>query len=515
MQATSSEASSERLLRVLRMQSSCSRVAMRAKDEIQLLQEICDTMVNVGGYRLSWVGYLTHDTIKTVQPMAMTGLREDFLGNAVVTADPDRPDGHGVVGTTARSGKPTLIRDVFTDERYTPWTHVARTYHFNSVLGLPLRVAGEIIGVLVFYAEEVDAFTEEEIDLLNEVATDLAYGIGVLRLQQENQQAQEKLHDMNRLLEQGVQEKTAELRATIADLEANIAARQLAEKKLQRSYDWLKQTLKQLEDAQNQLLQSEKMASIGQLAAGVAHEINNPIGYVASNISSLEGYLKNVFGLIDLYQAAETLVTDPQVVAELRAMRRRISLDFLREDIAQLMSETRDGIQRVKKIIQDLKDFSHVSSDHFELADIHRGMDSTLNIVHNELKYKASVVKEYGDLPPVECLPAQLNQVFMNLLVNASHAIGERGQINIRSGVEGQEAWIEIRDNGCGIPPENLSRIFDAFFTTKPVGKGTGLGLSLSYSIIKKHHGRIEVDSALGHGTTFRLWLPLRQPAAA
>jgi len=264
-----------------------------------------------------------------------------------------------------------------------------------------------------------------------------------------------------------------------------------------------------LEDAQNQLLQSEKMASIGQLAAGVAHEINNPIGFVYSNLNSLEKYLQDLLAVLGAYEHGESAL-QPAALAAILKVKQRVDLEFLREDIAALMSESRDGITRVKKIVQDLKDFSHVgAADEWQWADLHAGIDSTLNIVINEIKYKAQVVKEYATLPEVECLPSQLNQVIMNILVNGAHAIEGQGVITIRTGLEGRSVWIEIADTGKGIPAENLKRVFDPFFTTKPVGKGTGLGLSLSYSIIQKHHGKIEVKSKVGAGTTFRVTLPV------
>jgi signal transduction histidine kinase len=171
---------------------------------------------------------------------------------------------------------------------------------------------------------------------------------------------------------------------------------------------------------------------------------------------------------------------------------------------------------RVTKIVKDLKDFSHVDAgDEWQLADLHQGLDSTLNIVWNEIKYKCEVKKEYGALPEIECLPSQLNQVFMNMLINAGHAIEERGTIVIRTGTADGQVWVEFEDSGKGIAPEHIGKIFDPFFTTKPVGKGTGLGLSLSYGIVHKHKGRIEVRSAPGRGTTFRVWLPERQESAA
>ena len=177
-----------------------------------------------------------------------------------------------------------------------------------------------------------------------------------------------------------------------------------------------------------------------------------------------------------------------------------------------LMGETREGISRDKKIVQDLKDFSRIDTSHeWQWANLHQGLDSTLNIVWNELKYKAEVRKEYADIPQVECHSSQLNQVFMNLMVNAAHAIQEKGVLTIRTGQADEQVWVEIEDNGQGIAAENLKRIFDPFFTTKPVGQGTGLGLSLSYSIVQEHGGHLEVKSALGQGTTFKVWLPIRQ----
>jgi signal transduction histidine kinase len=270
------------------------------------------------------------------------------------------------------------------------------------------------------------------------------------------------------------------------------------------------------EETRNQLLQSEKMASIGQLAAGVAHEINNPIGYVSSNLGSLETYLKQVFQVIDAYKLAECAIGDAAALALINEAKHRADLDFLTEDVFALLSESREGVLRVSKIVQDLKDFSRVGSeDEWSWANLHEGLDSTINIVNNEIKYKAQLVKHYGVLPEVECLPSQLNQVFMNMLVNAAQSIEEQGTITIRSGTGEDEAWLEFSDTGKGISPEHMNRIFDPFFTTKPIGKGTGLGLSLSYGIVQKHHGRIDVESEVGRGTTFRITLPVRQTKVA
>lgn len=275
-----------------------------------------------------------------------------------------------------------------------------------------------------------------------------------------------------------------------------------------------------LEEAHNQLLQSEKMASIGQLAAGVAHEINNPIGFVNSNLGTLEKYVWDLNRLVDVYTKAERgLAAYPPILAVIDKVKKEIDLPFIQEDMPQLFAESKDGLGRVKTIVQDLKDFSRVGEVEWQWADLHKCLDSTLNVVANELKYKAEVVKEYGDIPEVECIPNQLNQVFMNLLVNAAQAIAEHGQITLSTRREVEGVEVSVSDTGAGIPPEILNRVFDPFFTTKPVGSGTGLGLSITYSIIAKHGGRVGVQSTVGSGTTFRIWLPIshgpEQAAAA
>jgi signal transduction histidine kinase len=294
------------------------------------------------------------------------------------------------------------------------------------------------------------------------------------------------------------------------------AERAAVEAELLRRNEELTALNEQLSMAQAQLLQSEKLASIGQLAAGVAHEINNPISFVFSNFGTLQTYVASLLRVLARYEEAEPFIADADVARGIADLREQVDLAFLQEDVLALMTESRDGIERVRKIVQDLKDFSRVDvHQQWQWADLHQGIDSTLNIVNNEVKYKADVVKEYGTIPEVECLPSQINQVIMNIVVNGAQAIeGPRGRITIRTGASGGNVWIEIADNGCGIPQAIQSRIFDPFFTTKPIGTGTGLGLSLSYGIIQKHRGRIDMQSEEGVGTTFRIELPIRQPDA-
>jgi two-component system NtrC family sensor kinase len=314
------------------------------------------------------------------------------------------------------------------------------------------------------------------------------------------------------MLERQVHDRTHELQAALAENEKINRTLQRVNEELAREQEEQRKLIRQLEETHHQLLQSEKLASIGQLAAGVAHEINNPIGFVNSNLSTLKNYADELLQLIDAYAAAEPLLNEssPEKL-HLERLKQSTDLDYLREDIVNLIAESIDGASRVRRIVQDLRDFSRIGEVVREWADLHAGLESTLNLVANEIKFKAEVVREFGTLPLVECIPSQINQVFMNLLVNAAHAISGHGTITLRSGSDNEQVWLAVSDNGCGIAPEHLARIFDPFFTTKPIGKGTGLGLSVAYGIIEKHGGRITVDSQPGQGSTFTIWLPLRQ----
>ncbi|TXT40986.1 MAG: histidine kinase [Comamonadaceae bacterium] len=269
--------------------------------------------------------------------------------------------------------------------------------------------------------------------------------------------------------------------------------------------------IKKLAQVHGQLLQSEKMASIGQLAAGVAHEINNPIGFINSNLGSLRRYVEDLFKVVSAYEAGEG-----ELKAETRSamgkLKQEIDICFLREDAINLLMESMEGMQRVKSIVQNLKDFARVGEAERLCANLEECLDSTLNMVNNELKLKATVVKAYAGIPDIECIPSQLNQVFMNLLINAAQAIETHGIITLRTGREGDKVWVEVQDTGTGIRPEHLDRIFDPFFTTKAIGKGTGLGLALSYGIVQKHEGEISVKSELGVGSVFRVTLPIHAP---
>jgi two-component system, LuxR family, sensor histidine kinase TtrS len=270
---------------------------------------------------------------------------------------------------------------------------------------------------------------------------------------------------------------------------------------------------RRLVETQSQLLQAEKMASVGLLAAGVAHEINTPLGYVTSNIGALERYTGDLFGLIDTCVGIEAeLPEDNPLRQRLAHAKTEVDLDYLREDSAMLLVETRKGLDRVRTIVQGLRNISHPDDTHWQRGDLNRYVDEALAVAAGELNQGIEVVREYGDLPAVQCQPQAISQIFLNLVLNASHAMAGQGRLTLRSGSDGEQVWVEVRDTGHGIDPEHLEHVFDPFFTTKPVGMGTGLGLSICYGIAQRHHGRIEVSSVPGEGSVFRLVLPVDQP---
>ncbi|MET3823763.1 two-component system NtrC family sensor kinase [Burkholderia sp. PvR073] len=310
------------------------------------------------------------------------------------------------------------------------------------------------------------------------------------------------------------EQTTAMLQRTRENMATEIDERKAAQIRLEQEKDEQRRLLRALEETHVQLLQSEKLASIGQLAAGVAHEINNPVGFISANLNTLKTWVRSLLDVIAAHEDALPQLEPAQRDA-LAAMGRVADLDYVRDEIVTLIDESIDGALRVRRIVQDLRDFSRPGSGEWCVADIHAGLESTLNVVHNELKYKADIVREYGDVPHVECLPSQLNQVFMNLLVNAAHAIPERGVITIRTSSDDEQVSIAISDTGAGMTPDIVRRIFDPFFTTKPVGQGTGLGLSVSHGIVERHRGAIDVTSEPGRGTTFRIRLPIRRAEAS
>lgn len=290
-----------------------------------------------------------------------------------------------------------------------------------------------------------------------------------------------------------------------------IARRGRLEASLKIRVDELVEANQRLSDMQLQLLQSEKMASIGQLASGVAHEINNPIGFVKSNLGSLAAYVSSLLEIVRAYENVEHVHGDAvaQALQDIEQRKKDIDYEYLVEDVSKLIDESIEGVQRVSQIVADLKNFSRTGDTTAEPADLQAGIESTINVVWNQLKYKVDVVREYVPLPSVRCVASQINQVVMNLLTNAEQAITGRGTITVRTGMDDDSVWFEVQDTGCGIAPDKQARIFEPFYTSKPVGQGTGLGLSISFGIVQRHGGSITVKSSPDAGSTFRVTLPI------
>jgi signal transduction histidine kinase len=371
----------------------------------------------------------------------------------------------------------------------------------SSFIGLLTPVANTPIALAAFIPEKVGSGfgSPQRLLIIMSVIGVLIVGGGIVFVRTSMKNAilltrEEETSRLNAVLEQRVGERTSAL--------------ETSHSKLEKAYTELK-------SAQAQILHQEKMASIGQLAAGVAHEINNPTGYILSNLHSLKIYTHRLLEYINLQTetlektAAFSADEMKQAAAELTAQRETLKIDHITRDIEPLIDETADGGLRVKHIVQSLKSFSHMDEAKSKAADINAALDNTLDVIWHEIKYKATINKDYGELPLTICNIGQLNQVFMNILINASHAIEKSGEIIIKTRLNGSNIVVSISDTGNGIPPEKINRIFDPFFTTKEVGKGTGLGLSIAYDIMKNHNGRIDVVSEIGTGTTFSIVIPL------
>lgn len=447
--------------------------AANGGDPQQVRQEILEHIVRGFDAASGSIALIVDGTHDQLELAAGTDLPPGIIGNLL-------PRGTGVYGHVVATGQPVLVNGNAAETGLPFRLGEERRRLTPSAMCWPLRVAGRTIGaVAVNRAFGSPRYTPDDLEQGQVVTSLLALVLANHRMHVERDY---------RILE------LSTLNATMRRINA------------------------MLEDAQNQVIQSEKLAAIGQLAAGVAHEINNPLAFSLSNLGSLESYLVQVSALLRAYIDADRTFDDaslPVPFAEARALRARIDVDFLLADIGSLVGESRDGLLRVKQIVQDLRDFSRGDvHEVWQLHDVRTALDSALNIGKNELKHKTVVVREYGTVPEIECMPSRLNQVFLNLLVNAGHSIAGEGTITISTRVDGSDVCIDIADSGCGISAENLNRVFDPFFTTKPVGQGTGLGLSVSRSIVRHHGGQLDVQSEVGRGTCFTVRLPLQRTSA-
>lgn len=306
---------------------------------------------------------------------------------------------------------------------------------------------------------------------------------------------------------------TRQARMKMAELETMVNQRT---EKIAAQNRQLEDKINELNQTRAQLIQSEKLAAIGQLAAGIAHEINNPMGYVHSNLDVLTGYADAIVQITQAYDQVLASSAQPEQLQasleQLETLKTKLDFSYILEDLPQLVKEALSGTSRVKEIVADLKDYSHMKQSEMAEENINQLIEQAINISKNETKYHVNIVKDFVTLPLVPCWRNKLTQVIINLLVNASQSIKDNGQIIIRTQLQGDAVKIEIADDGCGIAPEHLDKIFDPFFTTKEIGTGTGLGLHISYSIIESHGGSLTVESTPNQGSTFTITLPLHSP---
>lgn len=288
------------------------------------------------------------------------------------------------------------------------------------------------------------------------------------------------------------------------NMSEKVVKRELA---LKKSYAKLSTANEELKQSESQLVQSEKLASIGVLAAGVAHEINNPVGFIRSNLEVLEDYFNDIE---QYYHEFENTLSTEQDKENYRKLAKKYELEFLFKDSPPLIQSSISGVDRVTEIVKSLKTFARIDHPEKTLTDINEGLSATLNMVHNELKYHCKVNVDLQELPKIHVYAGKLNQVFMNLLINAGQAMSDKGDVFVRSFVEDENIVIEIEDTGSGIDPEVIGQIFTPFYTSKPIGEGTGLGLSISHQIIEQHGGEIKVKSVMGQGSCFSVYLPIQ-----
>lgn len=419
------------------------------------------------------------------------------------------PLGKGVTGTVALTGKPLIVEDTRSDERF-----IVDIQDNLSEICVPLIYAGKVRGVIDCENPHKAHFNQSHLRALTTVAAMLSAKLLQYDINQELQQtnlalnrevakskaAEQALREHRYQLESIVEQRTQALQKSLTDLEKEIENKLRAEEDLVRN--------------QAILSQSAKMASIGLLAAGVAHEINNPMAFVQSNLQTLEEYIKDISYLLDIQSELTKKVLSDSAEAKLlaeniKSYQDSIGLSEIQANFTELIKIVLNGAQRVTRIVTELKEFAHEDIDTWQKSDINSLIDKALSIANNELKSKAKVVTDYAKDANAFCFSDKLEQVFLNLLVNAAQSMKVYGEVIITTRHRTTEIEIEISDNGCGIPPEHLEKIFEPFFTTKEVGKGTGLGLHMAYNIIENHGGTILAKSQIGKGTTMTIRLPI------
>ena len=382
-----------------------------------------------------------------------------------------------VVGKVAVTGLPVLIEDVSTTTEPLDRTTV-EALGYRSLLAVPLRVKDRVLGVIAVSAYEAGRLGEPDLEILSAVANHVALAV-------DRAESFQTIEELSRGLEDKVRVRTEQLRTANEDLQA---------------------AYRELQATQMQLIQREKMASVGQLVAGVAHELNNPIGFVYSNVTTLEDFVRRLRAMLEVYRSVSLPEAERERVQGEWDARK---IDYALKYLDSMIQGIREGAERARKIVRDLRVFARSQDDVWQAVDLHEELESSLTLLNHLLKDRITVQRKFGDLPAVECIRSQIDQVFLNLLANAAQAIVGEGAITIETRAEDGMAVLGIADTGPGIPPDVMGHIFDPFFTTKPVGEGTGLGLSISYEIIKKHRGEIRAESPPGGGAVFTVRIPI------
>jgi signal transduction histidine kinase len=470
----------ETTIEQLSLLSELSAAVNATLDVEKIYEQALERLVHQMGYQSAYL-FLVDRTRQVVKGHRMAGRASAPTRFTDVEFRLD--DVHCGASRVASTGLPLVIDDVETAAAVVDMP-TARSLGVRSAVMVPLRVKDVVFGVLNVTSSEPGRVGEADLELLSAVANHVALAL-------DRAESFQTIEELSRSLEDKVRVRTDQLRT--------------AHEELQAAY-------RELQATQMQLIQREKMASVGQLVAGVAHELNNPIGFVYSNVTTLEDFVRRLRAMLEAYRAAPLPEVDR---ARLQAEWDTRKVDYALKYLDSMIQGIREGAERARKIVRDLRVFARTQDDVWQSVDIHDEIESSLTLLNHLLKDRVSVHRKYGELPDVECIRSQMDQVFLNLLANAAQAIPGPGAITIETRRDGPTAVISIADTGPGIPPEIMGRLFDPFFTTKPVGEGTGLGLSISYEIVKKHGGEIRAESPADGGAIFTVRIPLARPGHA
>ncbi len=461
--------------------SELSAAVNATLDAEKIYEQALERLVHGMGYQNAYL-FRVDRARRVVRGHRMAGATS-AAGPRFETIEFRLDDPHCGASRVAASGLPLVIDDV---ESTTLPVDVstARSFGVRSVVMVPLRVKDAVFGVLNVTSSEPGRVGEDDLELLSAVANHVALAV-------DRAESFQTIEDLSRGLEDKVRVRTEQLRT--------------ANEELQAAY-------RELQATQVQLVQREKMASVGQLVAGVAHELNNPIGFVYSNVTTLEDFARRLRAMLDAYRAAPL---PEELRGPLATRWETLKIDYALKYLDSMIQGIKEGAERARKIVRDLRIFARTQDDVWQSVDLHEELESSLTLLSHLLKDRVDVHRKFGELGPVECIRSQVDQVFLNLLANAAQAITGPGAITIETRQEGGVAVVAIADTGPGIPPEIMGRLFDPFFTTKPVGEGTGLGLSISYEIAKKHGGELRAESPPGSGAVFILRIPVARSTRA